>query len=35
MATNNAVLTETKNRICVVTFNQPEKLNAMNDVMAE
>ncbi len=26
---------ETKNRICVVTFNQPDKLNAMNDAMAE
>jgi enoyl-CoA hydratase/carnithine racemase len=35
MTTNNAVLMETKNRICVLTFNQPDKLNAMNDVMAE
>lgn len=35
MTTEKAVLTETKNRICIVTFNQPDKLNAMNDVMAE
>ena len=32
---DKAVLMETKNRICIVTFNQPDKLNAMNDVMAE
>ncbi|MEW6187755.1 MAG: enoyl-CoA hydratase-related protein [Thermodesulfobacteriota bacterium] len=32
---DNAVLVETKNRICVLTLNQPDKLNAMNDIMAE
>jgi len=35
MTTEKAVLMETKNRICVLTFNQPDKLNAMNDAMAE
>jgi enoyl-CoA hydratase/carnithine racemase len=35
MTTEKAVLIETKNRICTVTFNQPDKLNAMNDPMAE
>jgi enoyl-CoA hydratase/carnithine racemase len=32
---DKVVLMETKDRICVLTFNQPDKLNAMNDEMAK
>jgi enoyl-CoA hydratase len=34
MSDNNTVLMETKDRICVLTLNQPDKLNAMDDDMA-
>jgi enoyl-CoA hydratase/carnithine racemase len=32
---NPTVMRETKDRICTLTLNQPEQLNAMNDIMAK
>jgi enoyl-CoA hydratase/carnithine racemase len=32
---NRTVIKEIKDRICVLTLNQPDKLNAMNDIMAK
>jgi enoyl-CoA hydratase/carnithine racemase len=32
---NSTVIKETKDRICTLTLNQPEQLNAMNDIMAK
>jgi len=32
---NQAVLKEIKDRICVLTLNQPDQLNAMSDIMAK